>query len=138
MIHADLCGLLHLSYDRLMRAQRQFFSVFRFVTLTLMIGAISLSAQQAAVVRLDGSRILPSQIDAAVAQSMAAGHVTGLGVAPTNLTAIASYASILGGSAWTTARRVTVPLAMPAVLAGALIAFLQAMTLFGSSGSIDR
>jgi iron(III) transport system permease protein len=40
--------------------------------------------------------------------------------------------SILGGSAWTTACRVTVPLAMPAVLAGALIAFLQAMTLFGS------
>ena len=40
--------------------------------------------------------------------------------------------AILGGSAWTTARRVTVPLAMPAVLAGALIAFLQAMTLFGS------
>ncbi|MBV9968421.1 MAG: iron ABC transporter permease [Xanthobacteraceae bacterium] len=40
--------------------------------------------------------------------------------------------SILGGSAWTTARRVTVPLAMPAVVAGALIAFLQAMTLFGS------
>jgi len=40
--------------------------------------------------------------------------------------------SILGGSAWTTAVRVTIPLAMPAVLAGALIAFLQAMTLFGS------
>jgi iron(III) transport system permease protein len=40
--------------------------------------------------------------------------------------------AILGGSAWTTARRVTVPLAMPAVVAGALIAFLQAMTLFGS------
>ena len=40
--------------------------------------------------------------------------------------------SILGASVWTTARRVTVPLAMPAVLAGALIAFLQAMTLFGS------
>src|SRR5499427_8465938 len=40
--------------------------------------------------------------------------------------------AILGGGAWTTARRVTVPLAMPAVLAGALIAFLQAMTLFGS------
>ena len=40
--------------------------------------------------------------------------------------------SILGASAWTTARRVTLPLAMPAVLAGALIAFLQAMTLFGS------
>src|SRR5215510_14650926 len=40
--------------------------------------------------------------------------------------------AILGGSAWTTARRITVPLAMPAVMAGALIAFLQAMTLFGS------
>jgi iron(III) transport system permease protein len=40
--------------------------------------------------------------------------------------------AILGGGAWTTARRVTVPLAMPAVVAGALIAFLQAMTLFGS------
>ncbi len=40
--------------------------------------------------------------------------------------------SILGGSAWDTARRVTVPLALPAVLAGALVAFLQAMTLFGS------
>jgi iron(III) transport system permease protein len=40
--------------------------------------------------------------------------------------------SVLGGSTWTTARRVTIPLAMPAVLAGALVAFLQAMTLFGS------
>jgi iron(III) transport system permease protein len=40
--------------------------------------------------------------------------------------------SILGGSAWTTARRVTIPLALPALLAGALVAFLQAMTLFGS------
>src|ERR1700681_737813 len=40
--------------------------------------------------------------------------------------------AILGGNAWTTARRVTVPLALAAVLAGALIAFLQAMTLFGS------
>jgi iron(III) transport system permease protein len=40
--------------------------------------------------------------------------------------------SILGGGTWTTARRVTIPLAMPAMLAGALIAFLQAMTLFGS------
>jgi iron(III) transport system permease protein len=40
--------------------------------------------------------------------------------------------SILGGSAWDTARRVTIPLALPAVLAGALVAFLQAMTLFGS------
>ena len=40
--------------------------------------------------------------------------------------------SILGGRAWTTARRITIPLAMPALLAGALVAFLQAMTLFGS------
>ena len=40
--------------------------------------------------------------------------------------------AILGGNAWTTARRVTVPLALPALLAGALVAFLQAMTLFGS------
>src|SRR5881227_1558808 len=40
--------------------------------------------------------------------------------------------SILGGKTWTTARRVTIPLALPAVLAGALVAFLQAMTLFGS------
>jgi iron(III) transport system permease protein len=40
--------------------------------------------------------------------------------------------SILGGKTWTTARRITIPLALPAVLAGALVAFLQAMTLFGS------
>jgi iron(III) transport system permease protein len=40
--------------------------------------------------------------------------------------------SILGGRTWATARRVTIPLALPALLAGALIAFLQAMTLFGS------
>src|SRR5439155_2077089 len=38
--------------------------------------------------------------------------------------------AILGGNAWTTARRVTIPLALPALVAGALIAFLQAMTLF--------
>jgi iron(III) transport system permease protein len=40
--------------------------------------------------------------------------------------------AILGGSPWDTARRITIPLALPAVLAGALVAFLQAMTLFGS------
>jgi iron(III) transport system permease protein len=40
--------------------------------------------------------------------------------------------SILGGRMWTTARRVTIPLALPAVLAGALVAFLQSMTLFGA------
>ncbi len=41
-------------------------------------------------------------------------------------------AAILGGRTWQTARRVTIPLALPALLAGALVAFLQAMTLFGS------
>ncbi len=40
--------------------------------------------------------------------------------------------SILGGRTWTTARRITIPLALPALLAGVLVAFLQAMTLFGS------
>src|SRR5499427_8027087 len=40
--------------------------------------------------------------------------------------------SILGGRTWTTARRITIPLALPALLAGALVAFLQAMPLFGS------
>ncbi len=40
--------------------------------------------------------------------------------------------SILGGTTWDTARRITIPLALPALLAGALVAFLQAMTLFGS------
>ncbi len=40
--------------------------------------------------------------------------------------------AILGGRTWDTARRITVPLALPALLAGALVAFLQAMTLFGS------
>jgi iron(III) transport system permease protein len=40
--------------------------------------------------------------------------------------------AILGGRMWVTARRITIPLAMPALVAGALVAFLQAMTLFGS------
>ena len=40
--------------------------------------------------------------------------------------------SILGGGTWVTARRITIPLVLPALLAGALVAFLQAMTLFGS------
>ena len=40
--------------------------------------------------------------------------------------------SMLGGGTWVTARRITIPLALPALLAGALVAFLQAMTLFGS------
>jgi len=40
--------------------------------------------------------------------------------------------SMLGARAWNTVRRITIPLVLPAVLAGGLIAFLQAMTLFGS------
>ena len=42
--------------------------------------------------------------------------------------------AMLGGSPWRTARRVTIPLALPALAAGALVAFLQAMTLFGAPG----
>jgi iron(III) transport system permease protein len=42
--------------------------------------------------------------------------------------------AMLGASAFCTARRVTIPLAVPALAAGALIAFLQALTLFGAPG----
>lgn len=41
-------------------------------------------------------------------------------------------AGILGAGVWKVARSVTIPLVLPALLAGGLIAFLQAMTLFGS------
>jgi iron(III) transport system permease protein len=40
--------------------------------------------------------------------------------------------SMLGAKSWATARRITIPLALPAIIAGVLIAFLQAMNLFGS------
>jgi iron(III) transport system permease protein len=40
--------------------------------------------------------------------------------------------SILGGRITTTLRRITVPLVLPAMLAGSLIAILQALTMFGS------
>lgn len=40
--------------------------------------------------------------------------------------------SILGGKAMTTLRKVTIPLVLPAMLAGTLIAILQALTMFGS------
>lgn len=40
--------------------------------------------------------------------------------------------SMLGAKTWQTARRITVPLALPTLLAGALVAFLQALNLFGS------
>lgn len=41
-------------------------------------------------------------------------------------------AGILGAGRWKIVRSVTLPLALPALLAGALVAFLQAMILFGS------
>ena len=40
--------------------------------------------------------------------------------------------AILGARSWTTLRRVTLPLVLPAMLAGSLIAILQALTMFGS------
>ena len=40
--------------------------------------------------------------------------------------------SILGAPAWRTAWHVTLPLVVPALLAGFLVAFLQSMTLFGT------
>src|SRR6476469_3747621 len=40
--------------------------------------------------------------------------------------------SMLGAGTWATARRITVPLALPTLLAGALVSFLQALNLFGS------
>jgi iron(III) transport system permease protein len=40
--------------------------------------------------------------------------------------------SILGGKPLTTLRKITIPLVMPAMLAGMLIAVLQALTMFGS------
>ncbi|HEX7889266.1 MAG TPA: iron ABC transporter permease [Ramlibacter sp.] len=40
--------------------------------------------------------------------------------------------SILGAKAWTTLRKVTIPLVLPAMLAGSMIAILQALTMFGS------
>ena len=40
--------------------------------------------------------------------------------------------SILGGKPMTTLRKITIPLVLPAMLAGSLIAILQALTMFGS------
>ena len=40
--------------------------------------------------------------------------------------------SILGAPAWRTASLITLPLVLPALLAGFLVAFLQSMTLFGT------
>jgi iron(III) transport system permease protein len=40
--------------------------------------------------------------------------------------------AILGGGRWLTFRRVSLPIVLPSLLAGALVAFLQAMTQFGA------
>ncbi len=40
--------------------------------------------------------------------------------------------SMLGAKTWQTARRITIPLALPVILAGALIAFLQVLNQFGA------
>lgn len=55
-------------------------------TFLLLVAAIctSAAAQQASIVRLDGSKISPAEIDRAVVQSMQAAHVTGVGVAVFN------------------------------------------------------
>ena len=39
--------------------------------------------------------------------------------------------AILGGGRWHTLRRVTLPMVLPALLAGGLIAFVQTLTQFG-------
>jgi iron(III) transport system permease protein len=41
-------------------------------------------------------------------------------------------ATILGASTWQTARRITLPLVLPAILSGFLLSFLEAIALFGS------
>ena len=40
-------------------------------------------------------------------------------------------ANILGAGTWRTMRRVTLPLALPAILGGLIICFLEAIALFG-------
>jgi iron(III) transport system permease protein len=45
-------------------------------------------------------------------------------------------ANILGAGPWRTMRRVTLPLALPAILGGLIICFLEAIALFGSPAMI--
>jgi CubicO group peptidase (beta-lactamase class C family) len=58
-------------------------SMARILTAALatLIGAALLSPQQRSIKRLDGSRITPAEIDRTVAHWMAAGRVTGAGIA---------------------------------------------------------
>ncbi|MDB5855443.1 MAG: putative type Fe3+ transport system, permease component with duplicated domain [Herminiimonas sp.] len=53
----------------------------------------------------------------------------GLDRIPTDLE---DASAILGARTWTTLQRVTIPLVLPAMLAGSLIAILQALTMFGT------
>jgi CubicO group peptidase (beta-lactamase class C family) len=55
-----------------------------FTALTIVIGSLSMFAQQRSVTRLDASKISPSQIDTAVARLMEAARVTGVGIAILN------------------------------------------------------
>ncbi len=50
--------------------------------------------------------------------------------------ALEESAQILGSGRWRTARTVTLPLVAPAVLSGALIAFVNAIALFGSQAIV--
>jgi CubicO group peptidase (beta-lactamase class C family) len=62
----------------------RFVSQVFFSTLTIVIGSLSLFAQQMSVARLDSSKISPSEIDTAVARLMEQAHVTGVGIAVLN------------------------------------------------------
>jgi CubicO group peptidase (beta-lactamase class C family) len=53
-------------------------------SLTIVIGSLSLFSQQLPVVRLDSSKISPSEIDTAVNRLMDEAHVTGAGIAILN------------------------------------------------------
>ena len=64
-----------------MRAPKRFAAHLLFSTLTMVIGAAPLRAQPMPIIRLDGSTIAPSRIDATVTQAMNAARVTGVGIA---------------------------------------------------------
>ena len=59
----------------------RFLQWFFSASLTIVIGSLSLFAQQLSVVRLDSSKISPSEIDTAVNRLMDEAHVTGAGIA---------------------------------------------------------
>lgn len=67
-----------------MRVKRRSIPPLLIVAVAIVMGPVSLAAQQLPVMRLDGSKITPSQIDTAVVQSMEAAHVTGAGIAIVN------------------------------------------------------